>query len=151
MPFLSENDRGFLKNRFASELKRPVMVKLFSEPVSGLYVPGMQQCVTCADTEALMREVSELSDLIELEIHNVKEDPASAAEWEVTATPTIAVFSEKDTGIRFLGLPSGYEFTSFIETVVSIGSGSPPLTEDSLAKLEELDVDLDIKVFSTPT
>lgn len=152
MRFLSEEDRRVLSERFERELTSPVRVVLFSEPVSGLYVPGRRTCVSCRETEALMTEVAELSDSIRLEILNVREQPDVAAEWEASLTPAIAVCGEDDAGVRFLGLPAGYEFFSFVETLASAAAGDGHgLLPETVEKLEALDQDLDIKVFSTPT
>jgi len=67
--------------------------------------------------------------------------------------PTIAVGPDgEDAGVRFQGLPDGYEFTSFVETLASAGSavghGLQPETLDALA---ELPGDVEIKTFVTPT
>lgn len=152
MAFLRDADREFLIKRFEEELDQTVILELFSEPAGGLFVPGMRQCATCREAELLLAEVAETSDKIELRVHNIKQDPELAAKFEVTATPTIAVHAGEDAGVRFLGLPVGYEFTSLIETIVFAskepGAGLQPAT---IEKLEALEEDLELKVFSTPT
>jgi alkyl hydroperoxide reductase subunit AhpF len=152
MAFLSDDDREALRERFATELPQPVKVVVFSEPVSGLYVPGRRECVSCADTEALMKEVAELSENIALEIHNVKEEPELAGEWDISLTPTISVTRDGDSGVRFLGIPGGFEFASFLETLSSASGGDGAgLRPETIEKLSTLENDLDIKVFVTPT
>ena len=151
MAFLSDKDREFLKQRFDTEMDHTVRILLFTEVASGLYVPGMRQCESCEDTEALLTEVADISERLELEVYNVKEHPDLVDEWRITATPTIAVCRQEDSGVRFMGLPSGYEFTSFLETVISAGSDTYGLTQASKDRLENLEIDLEIKTFSTPT
>jgi alkyl hydroperoxide reductase subunit AhpF len=152
MGFLSAADEAHLRERFEAELVQPVRVLLFTEPAGGLYVPGRRACRTCADTEALMTEVAGFSDNIDLEIVNVTTAPETAAEWGVSITPTIAVCRESDQGVRFVGLPGGYEFTSFIETLVSAGAGNGShLTPGTLERLAAVSDDIDIKTFITPT
>lgn len=153
MAFLRDEDREALTLRLRDDLREPVKVTVFSEPASGLYVPGMRQCVSCKETEQLMNEVADLSDQIEVEIVNVKEDAARASEWEVSFTPTIAITNgDEDNGVRFLGLPAGFEFVSFLETMISVSQADgPSLSTETLEKIESLETDLDIKVFSTPT
>jgi alkyl hydroperoxide reductase subunit AhpF len=149
---LRDRDRELLRERLESGLVDPVRLILFTEPQTALYVPGRRNCVSCADTEALMREVAELTDKIQLEIHNVREDPQLAETWNVTFTPAIAVCRESDAGVRFLGLPAGFEFLSFLETVISASSGDGfGLRPETLEKLKELEEGLEIKIFSTPT
>lgn len=153
MPFLSDQDRETVRQRFEAELADPVRVVVFSEPVSGLYVPGRRECVSCKQTEQLMQEVTELSDKINLEVHNIKQEPDLAAEWHIELTPTISISSDGDSGVRFLGLPGGYEFASFLETLTSASrrSDGADLQAETLEKLQAVDTDLDLKVFATPT
>ncbi|MGH2732454.1 MAG: hypothetical protein ACRDJG_05885 [Actinomycetota bacterium] len=152
MGFLSSADETHLRNRFDTELTNPVRVLLFTEPAGGLYVPGRRECRTCADTEALMAEVAGLSENIRLEIINVPSAPDVAAEWDVSLTPTIAVCRESDQGVRFVGLPGGYEFTSFVETLISTGAdGGSHLAHETLERLATLSAAIDIKTFITPT
>lgn len=152
MEIMRESDRAAVRHRLEAELRNPVNVAVFSEPASGLYVPGRRDCATCAETEQLMREVAELSDQIKLEIHNVREAADLASEWGISGVPTVAIYSGTDSGVRFLGLPSGYEFLSFLETLISAGSGDGfGLQPESLDKLKSVDEDVEIKVFSTPT
>jgi len=153
MAFLRDEDREALKLRLSDDLQAPVKVTVFSEESSGLYVPGMRQCISCKETEQLMHEVAELSDNIEVEVVNIKADPATASEWGVSFTPTIAITNgNEDNGVRFLGLPAGYEFLSFLETMISVSqSNGHGLSAETLEQIGSLTEDLDIMVFSTPT
>jgi alkyl hydroperoxide reductase subunit AhpF len=152
MSILSDQDRETVRQRLDEELVDPVNVVVFSEPVSGLYVPGRRECLSCKETEQLIREVAELSDKMNVEIHNIKEEPDLAAEWQIELTPTISISRNGDSGVRFLGLPAGYEFASFLETVISASKGDGAgLQPETLDKLHSVDGDLDIKVFVTPT
>ena len=152
MAFLQDEDRKQVMERLRAEMNHPVKLLIFSEPVSSLYVPGNRQCLSCRETEQLIQEVAELSDLIEVEVVNVKENSGMASEWEINFTPTIAFLQTDDTGIRMMGLPSGYEFISFLETLISVSKGvGDGLSPDTVDLLEELDEDVHIKIFSTPT
>ena len=151
MPFLTENDSSLLKERFTAELTSPVKVRLFSEKPSGLYVPGARSCESCADAEALLTEVSELSDNFELEIHDVKADPGIASAWQVNETPTTAIVVDGEARARFLGLPVGYEFASFLESLLSAAAPDHHLQPESVERLATLTEPIDLKVFSTPT
>lgn len=152
MSLLSDGDRENVKRRLDAELVDPVRVVVFSEPVTGLYLPGRRECVSCRETEALTKEVAELSDKIHLEIHNVREEPELTAQWQVALTPTISVSREEDSGVRFLGVPAGFEFASFLETLISASAADGTgLQQETLTKINALDSDLEIKIFVTPT
>jgi alkyl hydroperoxide reductase subunit AhpF len=153
MAFLTETDTNYLREKLADVLVRPVTLRLFTEPVGGLYIPGRRTCETCADAEALMKEVAALSDQIHLEIVDVSTRREEAALWGVTYVPTIAVAAgDTDSGVRFQGLPDGYEFTSFVETLASAGSEpGHGLAPETLEALAALPADVEIKTFVTPT
>ena len=57
----------------------------------------------------------------------------------------------RDAGVRYDGLPWGYELGSLVGAIVEAGREEPTLRSDSLAALEQLDRDLALEVFVTPT
>ncbi len=59
--------------------------------------------------------------------------------------------SDVDHGIRFYGIPSGYEFTSLIEAIVSVSTGETGLSAESLEVLARLTEPVHLQVFVTPT
>ncbi len=66
--------------------------------------------------------------------------------------PAIAVLPDgEDVGLRYYGLPWGYELGSLIGAVVEAGSRESSLRPESLERLAALDRDLAIDVFVTPT
>jgi alkyl hydroperoxide reductase subunit AhpF len=56
-----------------------------------------------------------------------------------------------DVGVRYDGLPWGYELGSLVGAIVEAGRVEPSLRPDSIAALEGLDHDLALDVFVTPT
>jgi hypothetical protein len=66
--------------------------------------------------------------------------------------PAVSVRPDgRDAGVRYDGLPWGYELGSLVGAIVEAGREEPTLRPDSLAALEELDRDLALDVFVTPT
>jgi alkyl hydroperoxide reductase subunit AhpF len=57
----------------------------------------------------------------------------------------------RDTGVRYDGLPWGYELGSLVGAIVEAGRAESSLRPDSLATLAELDRNLALDVFVTPT
>ena len=78
-------------------------------------------------------------------------DKETVAEYDVDHTPAIAVVGETDLGIRYYGVPSGYEVASLVDAVSLVGERKPGLSEKRLVATAALDRPLDIKVFVTPT
>jgi NADH-dependent peroxiredoxin subunit F len=59
--------------------------------------------------------------------------------------------SGHDAGVRYDGLPWGYELSSLVGAIVEAGREEPTLRPESLAALATLDRDLALDVFVTPT
>ena len=74
----------------------------------------------------------------------------------VEHVPAIVVLREVDGsvvdhGVRLVGAPIGHELTSLADAILTVGSGDPGLTADSLARLATLSQPVHVQVFSTPT
>ena len=66
--------------------------------------------------------------------------------------PAVSIRPEgRDLGVRYDGLPWGYELGSLVGAIVEAGRDEPSLRVESLAALEQLDRDLALDVFVTPT
>src|SRR3990170_2382369 len=100
---------------------------------------------------ALAREVAELSEQITVEVLNPAIDRERAAAYGVDQVPALVVEGARDWGLRFYGIPLGYEFSNLIDALVVASTGEPALSEATKASLQALAADVEIKVFSTPT
>ncbi|MDE3024083.1 MAG: hypothetical protein KGI93_00790 [Acidobacteriota bacterium] len=91
-----------------------------------------------------VRVVEELAGLSEKVSHRVGE--------EAPRYPAVYVRPEgEEVGVRYDGLPWGYELSSIVGAVVEAGRRSSSLRPESLEALGRLDRDLAIDVFVTPT
>ena len=142
MSILTERDRAAVRTELA-KLAGPVKLVVFSQEL----VAGD----LCRQNEALAREVAELDDRISVEVLNPAIDRERAAAYGVDQVPAIVVEGARDWGIRFYGIPLGYEFSNLIDAVVVASTGEPALDESTKASLQALAADVEIKVFSTPT
>lgn len=142
MPLLSEKDAAYLREEFAKHLVHPVRLVMFTQTFA---------CQYCKETEQIVREVADLSDKIQAEVYNFVTDADKAKEYGVDKIPAIAVVGEKDYGIRFYGIPSGYEFTSLIEDILDVSRGTTSLSDATRKALEQLTEPVHIQVFVTPT
>lgn len=130
-------------------LEKPVEVVVFKQ---GLISTTSQGEVGLQDeTLALLHEVAELSDKIKVEERSILCDP-EAQVLGLSYAPTL-IFREQGSGrsnIRFLGLPSGYEFSTLIETLVMLGTGQSDLGERSKGELDKLNLPIRLQSFVTP-
>ncbi|NLE46725.1 MAG: glutaredoxin [Chloroflexi bacterium] len=109
------------------------------------------ECAYCAENRQLAEELSELSDQISIEVYDFVADKDRAAEMGIDKIPAIAVVGTTDYGIRFYGIPAGYEFTSLLHTIKMVAAGLPTLSEETLQYLQSLDRPVELQVFVTPT
>ncbi|HEY3462101.1 MAG TPA: hypothetical protein VGK62_01440 [Gaiellaceae bacterium] len=66
--------------------------------------------------------------------------------------PSVSIRPDgRDAGVRYDGLPWGYELSSLVGAIVDAGRDEPTLRAESRAALDELDRDLALDVFVTPT
>ncbi len=61
------------------------------------------------------------------------------------------VEGKKDCGIRFFGAPAGYEFSTLVEDIIAVGTGTLPISEASKEELAKLSKSAHIQVFVTPS
>lgn len=142
MSMLNDRDRQAVRAEL-DKLAGPVKLVVFSQSL----VAGD----LCRENEQLVREVAELSDQVSVEVLNPAIDRERAEAYGVAEVPAIVVEGARDYGIRFLGVPSGYEFSNLIDAMIVASSGEPALSEATRASLGALASDVDIKVFATPT
>lgn len=125
-------------------VQSPVTIHLFTQEF---------ECGYCKETRQIAEEVAELSDLVTLEIHDFVGDQALAEAMGIDKIPALAINGEndRDFGVRFYGIPSGYEFTSLLEALLAVGTGDNELDAETLEFLESIESPLHIQVFVTPT
>lgn len=141
--FLDADDREELRKRFEENLVNKVRVIHFTRELD---------CQYCRETKQLLTELSELSDKIQLEIYNFYTDTDKVEQFKIDKVPATVIASEdKDYGIRYFGIPSGYEFASFLLDIEMVSRGVSGLSQRSIEKIKEIDVPVHIQVFVTPT
>ncbi|MGB9589980.1 MAG: protein disulfide oxidoreductase [candidate division WOR-3 bacterium] len=142
MAIISENDSKALSEFFKESLKDSVALVFFNSKSSQFG----------NDVEALLREVSALSDKIDLEVHDFDLEREKANGLGLEYAPSIALIKEgKGLGILFTGAPFGYEFSSLIEAIKMASSGNTELEDDVREKVRTIDKSVRIKVFVTPS
>jgi alkyl hydroperoxide reductase subunit AhpF len=151
MAFLSAEDQAEIKKIF-EQLTGDVRLLFFTKRESPLFIPGGQDCPTCKDTRALLEEVVALSDKLRLEIHEIPPDDAVAREHGIERVPALVMTADGVKGrVRYFGLPSGYEFSVLLGSLVDVSKAEAGLADDTIKVLDGLEQDLHLQVFVTPT
>jgi len=141
MALLSESDAHEVTKIF-SILVRDVYLKVYTQKL---------ECPSCHDTETILKELDGLSDRLKITFLNSQTNREEAEKDGVDRTPAIIVSDGTHSRVKFYGAPSGYEFSSLLTTIIDTGGPEEPLTEDSIAFLKDLDEDLVMQVFVTPS
>ena len=114
------------------------------------------QALADPESEQVQRLVEELAAL----------DPRLTAESKLRARqgegggarrsraprPSPILGADKDYGIRFYGLPSGYEFGTLVDAILDVSQrGERPRRRDPGRRSAALERPVHLQVFSTPT
>jgi glutaredoxin-like protein len=146
-PFIKEKDKKQLLSHFEN-LQNPVTLLFFTQEI---------ECHFCSQTHKILSEVADLSPLINLIVYDFKKDAQKVSQFAIDKIPATAVLkhesekSEKDYGIRFFGIPSGYEFMSLILAITAASQGISSLQPATKEKLASITENVHIQVFATLT
>jgi alkyl hydroperoxide reductase subunit AhpF len=150
MGFLSAQNKTEIQRLFEG-LAGEVRLIYFTQRESPLFIPG-HECETCKDTRLLLEEIAALSDKIKLEVHDFVAESEAAREHGIDRIPALVMTAAGVHGkVRYFGMPSGYEFSVLLGSLLDVSKGESDLTESSIETLQTVDKDLHIQVFVTPT
>ncbi len=139
---IKERDRRLLSRKFERELQGNVRLIVFTKK------PEEENCKIMRQ---IVEEVSGLSERLLPEYYDIEENSDKASRWSIDKTPALLLFGEKEYGVRFFGLPAGYEFTTLIEDIVDVSKGKSRLAPTSRKRVSAIATPLHIQVFVTPT
>jgi glutaredoxin-like protein len=103
------------------------------------------------ETLTILEEISSISEMIKLKIYDFEKDKDDVKKFQIDKVPAIVIEGDKDFGIRFYGVPSGYLVSSLIEDVVQISKNDSDLSEETKQKINEVVNPLNLEVFVKPT
>ena len=142
MPILRPEEETKVREWFG-ELARPVELFVALGPEETPR-PGAGDLDFGAEMVRLCEGLAELGDRVTC---RVEDEPEGFPRF-----PAVSIRPEgQDAGVRYDGLPWGYELGSLVGGIIEAGRDEPTLRPESVAALEELDRDLTLDVFVTPT
>jgi glutaredoxin-like protein len=149
MPLLNASLQKQVRDAL-SGMTAPVVLAVFTTDADE------HACEICGDTRQLAEEFAWLSDgKITARVFDLDKDADRATAYAIDKAPAVAVLrggeTEKDYGIRFYGIPSGYEFATLVEDIKMVSAGTAELSAAMRETLARLTVPLHIQVFVTPT
>lgn len=141
MGVLKEKDKNKVKELF-KDIDHDVTIVMFTQEI---------ECLHCEMTRTMLEEVSGLSEKLSLEVHDFVAEKDLAEKYGVDKIPATVLVGEKDYGIRFFGVPAGYEFTVLIEEIREVGKRDPRLTDKVMSELAKVDQPVHLQVLISPT
>jgi len=150
MAFLNDQDTQFVGRRLAQEMVADVRLVFFAPTAGGLALPG-EDTEMVEYTRQILKELAGLSDKVTFEEHSMISEPDLARQMGIDRIPATAVIGTEDHGVRYYGMPGGYEFVTLLELILDVSKKAPPLSPATLETLAALPSDVHLQVFVTPT
>ena len=156
MALLRDADREGLRKEF-TKLTSTVKLVFFSQETD---------CDYCPMTREILGEITNLTDKVIVQEYNFQTDKQAVFDYKIARVPAIAIVRmeqpkilltgneptrERDYGIRYYGIPAGFEFAALIGDIMDVSSGDSGLSAQSKIALKQLQQPLHLQVFSTPT
>ena len=134
---------------------RDVFQKM-QHPVELILFVTQENCDYCAETRQLLEELAPLSDFLRLKVYDLQTDADVAVKFGVSDAPAILIMGREgeqvtDLGVRYLGIPSGHEFSTLIQDILLVSGRDSGLAPETRAYLKGLTSPLLLQVFVTPT
>lgn len=100
------------------------------------------ECEFCADIQELLKELNEINKKINFKVLNDSYD----------LKPALEIKGKNKGKIIYYGIPSGYEFGPFLNAILNASTGNVKIIDDETkAKIEAIDKEVNIKIFVTPS
>ena len=147
---ISDQDKVQIKRTFRKDLKADVYLGFFTHHPSLLTVP-VRECPSGPQAQQLLEELSALSPKLHLEIFDFFAKRDVADQFGVDKIPAVAVGRMHSATVTFYGTPNGYELATIVEDIKTVSRGVTPLSMDTRKKLRQLEQQINIQVFVTPT
>lgn len=141
MAFIEESDKAQIKAQIG-ELKGEVRILVFTQA---------ENCQYCGEVRTILEEFSQVIENVKLEKYDIGANADLAKKYNVKRAPAIVIMGEKDHGIRYYGLPAGYEFVALMNAVRIVGSDNHELASETVEQLSKLSKPVHIQVFVTPS
>jgi len=142
MSLIPEEHKEHLRSELNERMENPVKIIMFTQEV---------ECQFCAQTRQLINEIAALNNKIKVEIYDFVADAEKAKEYGVDKVPATIVMGEKDYGIRYYGLPFGYELQTLLEGIINVSKRKTDISEETRERLKEIKTPIHIQVFVTLT
>jgi glutaredoxin-like protein len=109
------------------------------------------ECHFCKEMRELALDLGTLSSKIKVKIYDFVKNSDEVLEYRIKQILAIAILKDSDSGIRYFGVPAGYELATMIDTIIDVSKGTTTLPEAIKEKLADIKKDVHLQVFVSPT
>ncbi len=134
-----------------ARLETKKILQEMNHPVKMILFLSNHDCMYCEETKQLLQEIQELSDKLDLEILDKDMSEEKLEYYKIDKFPAIVLENQKDFGIRFFGIPSGYEFGTLLQDLIYVSNLKTDLSESTIEFVKKINKPLHFYVFVTPT
>ena len=131
------------------ELIRKTLGDLLGTVTVRCYTSDIDSTYSRAE-RALLEEIAAASPKISLEILADQWDGRREEEVGIARTPAIVLLGDRDYGLRYYGLPDGYELPAFLGTIRAVAERRSGLSPASVERLRALSGPCHLEVFGSP-
>ncbi|HMB44585.1 MAG TPA: thioredoxin family protein, partial [Candidatus Methanoperedens sp.] len=138
---LQESDKETIRKKFVG-LADDVELIVFSQEIESQF---------CKETKELMLELGALSKKLHVNVYDFVKNGDDVLKYKIKKIPAIAIVGKIDYGIRYYGVPAGYELPILIDTIIDVSRGKTSLTDALKTRLAEIRKPVHLQVFVSPT
>ena len=137
---LFEEDVSKQLKEILAQMQNRVRIILFTQEI---------ECDYCKEAHQFAEEIAALDDRLSLTVYKLVDDKAMSERYQVDKVPAFLLLdkNDQDLGIRYYGIPAGYEINSFIWTILATSGQRetvPPEISERIARIEK---DIHLLVF----
>lgn len=143
MAIFDEKTKDQLK-QVLSQMINPINIHFWTQDI---------ECPTCQINHQFLDEIVSLADKIKLFVHDFVNEKDVAEKYNIDKIPAILITDEKESilGIRFFGIPAGYEINSFISACLELSGAKQKIEDDIEKRIKNINKKIHIQVFVTLT
>jgi glutaredoxin-like protein len=138
---LSDSEKDALKKKFAV-LVNEVELVVFTQDL---------ECQFCKETRELVLGLAAISPKLKVNVYDFVKNGDEAIKYNIKKIPAIAIIGSKDYGVRYYGVPGGYEFAAFVDDIIDVSRGTTSFSETLKKKIAEIKKPVHLQVFVSPT
>jgi glutaredoxin-like protein len=109
------------------------------------------ECQFCKEARELVLELASLSPKIKSKIYDFVLNGDEDIKYNIKKIPAIVIVGSSDYGVRYYGVPTGYELSVLVAGIIEVSKGVSSLPDTIKKRMAEIKKPVHIQVFVSPT